>query len=111
MTCSSLVRVSAAALTLMGLGPAVVVYASTSARETSTELRRDFAEAASGSEGGQPPFPASEAAPLMVEEPDQLRYVVSAPVSVRTRDVSDTLRVVGGDEVICRWEEKRPGRG
>jgi hypothetical protein len=48
---------------------------------------------------------------LMVEEPDELRYVVSAPVTVRTRDVSDTFRLVGGNEVICRWEEKRPGRG
>lgn len=273
MTYSSLVRVSAAALMLMGLGPAVVLYASASARETSSELRRDLAEAAHGSEGGQPPFPASEAAPLfdasteirmaferlplaalfgtalafrprrrsqggrnvvviqtqimlavvgavimlvvgnslsrafgivgaagliryrssiadpkdavvmlcalasglavgvglyrlgliatvfmmlllwsiewlepasrkhfelriktaaavdfrskaedamkglglefdlMVEEPDELRYAVSAPLTVRTRDVSDTLRLAGGDNVICRWEEKRPGRG
>jgi hypothetical protein len=39
MTSSSLVRVSVAALTLTGLGPAVVLYA-------------------------QPPFPASETAPL-----------------------------------------------
>jgi uncharacterized membrane protein YhiD involved in acid resistance len=48
---------------------------------------------------------------LMVEEPSELRYVVSAPVTLRTRDVSDTFRLVGGNEVICRWEEKRPGRG
>jgi uncharacterized membrane protein YhiD involved in acid resistance len=48
---------------------------------------------------------------LMVEEPDELRYAVSAPVTLRTRDVSDTLRLVGGDDVICRWEEKRPTRG
>ena len=48
---------------------------------------------------------------LMVEEPEELRYAVSVPVTLRTRDVSDTLRLVGGDDVICRWEEKRPNRG
>jgi hypothetical protein len=119
MTSSSLVRVSVAALTLTGLGPAVVLYA-------------------------QPPFPASEAAPLF-EASVELRIAferlplaaavrhrprvpsappqpgqpqrggdpdaVSAPVTLRTRDVSDTFRLVGGNEVICRWEEKRPGRG
>lgn len=45
---------------------------------------------------------------LMVEEPDELRYSVSAPVDVRTRDVSDMLRLLGGDDVIVKWEEKRP---
>jgi hypothetical protein len=34
---------------------------------------------------------------------------VTAPVNVRTRDVSDTLRLVGGGDVTVRWEEKRPG--
>lgn len=45
---------------------------------------------------------------LLVEDEDEIRYLVSAPVSVRTRDVSDTLRLVGGNSVVIRWEEKRP---
>ena len=44
---------------------------------------------------------------LMLEDQEELRYTVSAPVDVRTRDVSYTLRLVGGNNVICRWEEKR----
>jgi uncharacterized membrane protein YhiD involved in acid resistance len=46
---------------------------------------------------------------LLVEEEDEIRYSVTAPVDVRTRDVSDTLRLVGGNEVIVRWEEKKQG--
>jgi hypothetical protein len=45
---------------------------------------------------------------LLVEDHDEIRYSVSAPVDVRTRDVSDTLRLVGGNDVIVRWEEKKP---
>jgi uncharacterized membrane protein YhiD involved in acid resistance len=48
---------------------------------------------------------------LLVEEPDELRYTVSAPLALRTRDVSDTLRLVGGNGVIVKWEERRPGKG
>ncbi len=44
---------------------------------------------------------------LLVEEEDEIRYSVSAPVDVRTRDVSDTLRLVGGSDVIVKWEEKK----
>jgi uncharacterized membrane protein YhiD involved in acid resistance len=44
---------------------------------------------------------------LLVEEDDEIRYDVTAPVNVRTRDVSDTLRLVGGGDVTVRWEEKR----
>ena len=44
---------------------------------------------------------------LLVEDDDEIRYSVSAPVTVRTRDVSDTLRLVGGSEVIVKWEEKK----
>ena len=44
---------------------------------------------------------------MLVEEPDEIRYTVSAPIDVRTRDVSDTLRLVGGTDVIVRWEEKK----
>ena len=48
---------------------------------------------------------------LLVEEEDEIRYSVSAPIDVRTKDVSDTLRLVaGGTGVIVKWEEKRPDR-
>jgi len=44
---------------------------------------------------------------LLVEDQEEIRYSVSAPVDVRTKDVSDTLRLVGGGNVIVRWEEKK----
>ena len=44
---------------------------------------------------------------LLVEDEDEIRYSVSAPVDVRTKDVSDTLRLVGGGNVVVRWEEKK----
>lgn len=44
---------------------------------------------------------------LLVEEGDEIRYSVSAPVDVRTKDVSDTLRLLGGDHVVVKWEEKK----
>ena len=46
---------------------------------------------------------------LLVEDEDELRYSVSAPIDVRTKDVSDTLRVAGSGDVTVRWEEKRLG--
>ena len=45
---------------------------------------------------------------LLVEDVDEIRYTVSAPINVRTKDVSDTLRLVGGGDVLVRWEEKKP---
>jgi uncharacterized membrane protein YhiD involved in acid resistance len=46
---------------------------------------------------------------LLSETVDELGYSVSAPVTVRTRDVSDTIRLIGGlDEVSIEWDEKRP---
>jgi hypothetical protein len=33
---------------------------------------------------------------LLLEDVDEIRYSVSAPVDVRTKDVSDMLRLVGG---------------
>jgi uncharacterized membrane protein YhiD involved in acid resistance len=46
---------------------------------------------------------------LLLEDVDEIRYSVSAPVDVRTRDVSDTLRLVGGtSDVIIKWEQKKP---
>jgi len=45
---------------------------------------------------------------LLVEDEDEIRYSVSAPVPVRTKDVSDTLRLVGGrNSVIVKWEQKK----
>jgi uncharacterized membrane protein YhiD involved in acid resistance len=44
---------------------------------------------------------------LLVEDVDEIRYAISAPVDVRTKDVSDTLRLVGGSDVLIRWEEKK----
>jgi uncharacterized membrane protein YhiD involved in acid resistance len=46
---------------------------------------------------------------LLLEDVDEIRYSVSAPVDVRTRDVNDTLRLVGGTaDVIVKWEQKKP---
>jgi uncharacterized membrane protein YhiD involved in acid resistance len=44
---------------------------------------------------------------LLVEDEDEIRYSVSAPVDVRTKDVSDTLKLVAGGNVVVRWEERR----
>ena len=46
---------------------------------------------------------------LLIEDEEEIRYSVSAPVDVRTKDVSDTLRVAGSGDVTVRWEEKRFG--
>ena len=46
---------------------------------------------------------------LLVEDEGEIRYSVSAPVDVRTKDVSDTLRLAGGGDVTVRWEEKKAG--
>jgi uncharacterized membrane protein YhiD involved in acid resistance len=48
---------------------------------------------------------------LLVEDEEEIRYSVSAPVDVRTKDVSDTLRLLaGGNYIVVRWEEKRLDR-
>ncbi len=41
---------------------------------------------------------------LLLEDDEEIRYSVSAPVDVRTKDVSDTLRLAGGTDVIVKWE-------
>ena len=46
---------------------------------------------------------------LLLEDDEEIRYSVSAPIEVRTKDVSDTLRLVGGSDVVVRWEQKKPG--
>ena len=46
---------------------------------------------------------------LLLEDVDEIRYSVSAPLDVRTKDVSDMLRLVGGgNDVIVKWEQKKP---
>jgi uncharacterized membrane protein YhiD involved in acid resistance len=45
---------------------------------------------------------------LLVEDEDEIRYSVDAPIDVRTKDVSDTLRLAGGGDITVRWEEKKP---
>ena len=48
---------------------------------------------------------------LLVEDEEEIRYSVSAPVDVRTKDVSDTLRLVAGSNyIVVRWEEKKLGQ-
>ena len=48
---------------------------------------------------------------LLLEDVDEIRYSVSAPLEVRTRDVSDTLRLVGGGaDVVVKWEQKKPNQ-
>jgi uncharacterized membrane protein YhiD involved in acid resistance len=44
---------------------------------------------------------------LLEEAQDELRYVVTLPVEMRTRDVSDMLRLIRGAPVVIRWTEKR----
>lgn len=46
---------------------------------------------------------------LLAESDDELGYSVSAPLNVRTRDVSDTIRLIGGlKDVSIEWDEKKP---
>jgi hypothetical protein len=46
---------------------------------------------------------------LIAESDEELGYGVSAPLEVRTKDISDTLRLLSGDENIAiEWDEKKP---
>ncbi|HUR32848.1 MAG TPA: hypothetical protein VM032_03580 [Vicinamibacterales bacterium] len=44
---------------------------------------------------------------LLTETEDEVSYSVSAPLDVRTRDISDTLRLVSGTEIEIEWKERR----
>jgi len=44
---------------------------------------------------------------LLYEDDEEIRYSVSAPVDVRTKDVSDTLRLVSGNTVTVKWLQKK----
>jgi uncharacterized membrane protein YhiD involved in acid resistance len=45
---------------------------------------------------------------LLSEGEDELGYSVLVPLNVKTRDVSDTLKILSGDdEISIEWEEKK----
>ena len=44
---------------------------------------------------------------LLSESDEGVGYSVSAPIDVRTRDISDTLRLLSTDELSIEWEEKK----
>jgi uncharacterized membrane protein YhiD involved in acid resistance len=45
---------------------------------------------------------------LLAESDDELGYGISAPMDVRTRDISDTIMLVSGvDDVSIEWDEKK----
>lgn len=45
---------------------------------------------------------------LLTESDDSISYSVSAPLDVRTRDVSDTMRLLAGDgDMSIEWAEKK----
>ena len=45
---------------------------------------------------------------LLSEGEDELGYSVLVPLDVKTRDVSDTLKILSGDdEITIEWEEKK----
>lgn len=46
---------------------------------------------------------------LLVESEDELKYSIYSPADVRTRDVSDTIRLLcGGEDMSIEWDEKKP---
>lgn len=48
---------------------------------------------------------------LISESEDELGYSVSAPIDVRTRDVSDTIRLISGaTDAAIEWNEKKSKR-
>lgn len=45
---------------------------------------------------------------LLSESEEEIGYSVSAPIDVRTRDISDTIRLLtGDDEIAIEWTEKK----
>ena len=46
---------------------------------------------------------------LLVEKDEEIGYSISAPIDVRTRDISDMLRVLhsADDDMSIEWDEKR----
>jgi hypothetical protein len=46
---------------------------------------------------------------LLAESEDELKYSISSPADVRTRDVSDTIKLLcAGEEMSIEWDEKKP---
>jgi len=44
---------------------------------------------------------------LLTEADEEVSYSISAPLDVRTRDISDTLRLLSGSDMQIEWKEKR----
>ena len=44
---------------------------------------------------------------LLSESDSSIAYAVSAPLDVRTRDISDTLRILASGELEVEWKERR----
>jgi len=45
---------------------------------------------------------------LLTESDETISYSVNAPLDVRTRDVSDTMRLLAGDgDMAIEWSEKK----
>jgi len=47
---------------------------------------------------------------LLTETDAEVSYSISAPLDVRTRDISDTLRLLSGNDMQIEWKEKRARR-
>jgi hypothetical protein len=47
---------------------------------------------------------------LLTETEDVVSYSIAAPLDVRTRDISDTLRLLSDHDMEIEWKEKRPRR-
>jgi uncharacterized membrane protein YhiD involved in acid resistance len=47
---------------------------------------------------------------LLTETDEEVSYSISAPLDVRTRDISDTMRLLSGNEMQIEWKEKRARR-
>jgi hypothetical protein len=44
---------------------------------------------------------------LLTETDEEVSYSISAPLDVRTRDISDTMRLLSGSDMQIEWKEKR----
>jgi len=47
---------------------------------------------------------------LLTETDEEVSYSISAPLDVRTRDISDTLRLLSATDMQIEWKEKRARR-
>lgn len=47
---------------------------------------------------------------LLSENGEEISYSVSAPLDVRTRDISDTLKILSPNDMEVEWKERKKGR-